>query len=71
MNLGCGRPIKTYEYAQALVRALESNSEIVPIDRPASQFDLYAEIEKARRCIGFEPMTLEQSMKIYANELRT
>lgn len=71
MNLGCGRPIKTYEYAQALIRALESKSDIVPIDRPASQFDLYAEIERARQCIGFEPMTLEQSMKIYANELRT
>ena len=71
MNLGCGRPIRTNEYAQALIRALESKSEIVPIDRPASQFDLYAEIEEARQCIGFEPMTLEQSMKIYANELRT
>ena len=71
MNLGCGRPIRTYEYAEALVRALESKSEIVPIDRPASQFDLYADTEQARRFIGFEPMTLEQSMKIYANELRT
>jgi nucleoside-diphosphate-sugar epimerase len=71
MNLGCGRAIRTYQYAHALVRALESKSEIVRIDRPASQFDLYAEIELARRCIGFEPMTLEQSMKVYANELRT
>ena len=71
MNLGCGRPIRTAEYAQALVRALESKSQIVPIDRPASQFDLYADIEQARRCIGFEPMTLQQSMKIYASELRT
>ena len=71
MNLGCGQPTRTYQYAHALVRALESKSEIVPIDRPAFQFDLYAEIELARRCIGFEPMTLEQSMKVYANELRT
>lgn len=70
MNLGCGRLIKTHEYAQVLVRALESTSEIVPIDRPASQFDLYADIEQARRCIGFEPTPLEQSMKIYADELR-
>ena len=71
MNLGCGRLTRTYEYAEALVRALESRSEIIPTDRPASQFDLYADIEEARRFIGFEPMTLEQSMKIYANELRT
>jgi len=70
MNLGCGRPIKTYEYARVLVRALETRSEIVPIDRPASQFDLYADIEQARRCIGFEPMSLEQSMKVYTDELR-
>jgi nucleoside-diphosphate-sugar epimerase len=71
MNLGCGRPIKTYQYAHALVRALESKSEIVPVHRPASHFDLYAEIELARRSIGFKPMTLEESMRVYANELRT
>ena len=70
MNLGCGRPIKTAEYARALVRALETRTDIVPIDRPASQFDLYADIEQARRQIGFEPMSLEESMKTYADELR-
>jgi len=70
MNLGCGRPIKTYEYARALVQALGARSEIVPIERPASQFDLYADITQARRYIGFEPTPLKQSMKIYADELR-
>lgn len=70
MNLGCGRPIKTLEYAKALVAALGSDSKIVPVDRPASYFDLYADIDKARRQIGFEPLPLEQSMKVYADELR-
>ena len=71
MNLGCGRPIKSLEYAQLLVKQLESKSEIVPVDRPASQTDLYADIERARQCIGFEPMPLAHSMKVYADELRT
>ena len=70
LNLGCGRAITTLEYAKALVEALASDSKIVPIDRQASHFDLYADIEEARRQIGFEPLPLEQSMKRYADELR-
>ena len=70
MNLGCGRPIKTFEYAKALVAALGSDSEIIPVERQSSYFDLYADIEIARRQIGFEPMPLDQSMKVYADELR-
>ena len=70
MNLGCGRPVKTLEYAEALVSALGSASKIVPVARKASQVDLYANIERARRLIGFAPMTLDESMTEYANELR-
>lgn len=70
MNLGCGRPIKTMEYARQLVAALGSDSDIVPVDREASNFDLYADIGEARRQIGFEPLTLSESMKVYADELR-
>jgi nucleoside-diphosphate-sugar epimerase len=70
MNLGCGRDITTLEYAEALVSALGSASKIVPVERRASQVDLYANIERARRLIGFEPMTLSESMTEYANELR-
>jgi hypothetical protein len=32
LNLGCGRRIKTFEYATTLVKALQSQSEIIPID---------------------------------------
>jgi nucleoside-diphosphate-sugar epimerase len=71
MNLGSGRQIRTIEYAKALVEALDSKSEIVPIDRSAAHFDLYADIDIARRLIGFNPTGLHESMKRYANELRT
>lgn len=70
MNLGCGRAITTLEYSQALVEALESDSEIVPVERPASQFDCYADIQLASRIIGFQPTDLRESMRIYADELR-
>ena len=69
LNLGCGRRIKTFEYATTLVKALQSQSEIIPIDRLASQTDLYADIEQARRMIGFAPKSLEESLRVYANEL--
>ena len=70
LNLGCGRRTTTSEWARALVEALDSKSAIVPIDREASEFDLYADISAARRQIAFAPMSLAESMKVYANELR-
>lgn len=71
LNLGCGRRIKTLEYARALVAALESKSDIIPVDRVAPQFDLYADISAARQQIGFAPLSLVDAMKVYADELRT
>ena len=70
LNLGCGQRIKTSEWARALVDALDSKSAIIPVDREASQFDLYANISAARQQIGFAPMSLADSMKVYADELR-
>ena len=70
MNLGCGRPISTEEYAATLIEALGSPSQLVKSDRMASQHDLWADITLARRTIGFEPAELRQSLEAYANELR-
>ena len=70
MNLGCGRAITAIEYAEALVSALGSTSTVVPIDLEAPQENLYADIEHARQLIGFNPMSLEESMTVYAKELR-
>jgi nucleoside-diphosphate-sugar epimerase len=70
INLGCGRRVTTSEYAEALVKAWESESIIVPVDCPVSQFDLYADITKARRLLGFNPRSLEDSMREYRDELR-
>jgi len=70
LNLGCGQRTKTSEWARALVDALDSKSAIIPVDREASQFDLYADISAARQQIAFAPTSLSESMKVYADELR-
>ena len=70
LNLGCGKRITTMEYARALVEALGSKSDITPIDRVTSDFDFYADISAARQQIAFAPMSLAESMKAYADELR-
>ncbi len=70
MNLGTGRSISTLEYAEALVDALESKSHIVLSDRAALQFDCYADIQRARDTIGFQPTELKESLRRYADELR-
>ncbi|HET6974470.1 MAG TPA: NAD(P)-dependent oxidoreductase [Pyrinomonadaceae bacterium] len=71
MNLGCGQSIKTIEWANALLSVLPSDSEIVPVDREAKYFDLYADITVAQERIGFAPTSLADSMKVYADELST
>jgi len=70
INLGCGAPIKTSKWARGLIDALNSHSDIIPVDRPASHFDFYADISEARSKLGFEPMSLPESMSVYVNELR-
>ena len=70
LNLGCGERMQTLEWARALVNALDSKSAIIPVDREASQFDFYADISAARRLIAFTPMSTDEAMKVYANELR-
>jgi len=69
-NLGCGAKLNTTDYARALVSVLNSQSDIIPVDRPTSLFDLYADISRARKELAFDPMSLAQSMNVYANELR-
>ncbi len=71
LNLGCGERRQTLEWARALVDALDSKSVIIPVDREASQFDFYADISAARRLIAFAPLSLDEAMKVYANELNT
>jgi nucleoside-diphosphate-sugar epimerase len=70
MNLGCGRPITSLEYAETLVAALGSTSKIIPVDQPASQFDCWADISVAQRVIGFQPADLRESIRTYVDELR-
>jgi nucleoside-diphosphate-sugar epimerase len=72
LNLGCGRPVTAFEYANTLTEALGSSSQLVPVDhRPASTCDLYADIRNAQREIGFEPQPLAVTMRKYADELRS
>lgn len=70
LNLGCGKRTTTLEYARALVDALGSKSDISTVDRVTSDFDFYADISAARQQIAFAPMSLADSMKVYANEIK-
>jgi len=70
MNLGTGRKISTLEYAEVLVEALGSKSRVVLSDRAASQFDCYADIQRARDIIEFQPTELNESLRIYTHELQ-
>ena len=70
MNLGCGQRLTARQYAEALVEAFDSRSEIIPVDRPVSRPGMYANIERARHLLGFEPPPLATSMQHYAGEFQ-
>jgi nucleoside-diphosphate-sugar epimerase len=70
VNLGCGRRTTSAEYARALVEALESQSPILPVNKPSRAFDLYANISEAQRLVGWSPPALRESMAEYAYELQ-
>lgn len=71
MNLGAGRPRTMRDYAEMVVAALGSRSEVVLDEHPASQpYDLYADISKARREIGFVPTESAEAIRAYLDELR-
>ena len=71
LNLGCGRPLSVLEWTRALVEALNSKSAIIPVDRPTpGRADLYTDIAKAERLIGFSPTPLKETMERYARELQ-
>ena len=71
LNLGCGRPVTTREYAEAIVQAFASHSPLLPVDDCASQrFDIYADIAAARRELRFTPTPLVAALERYAEELR-
>lgn len=70
LNLGCGTKITSHDYVKVLVDVLHSRSTIALVDKlPANYKSQYARITLAKRQINFCPMTLENSLRKYANEI--
>ena len=69
INLGCGEKITVLDYVLELTKALGSDSKIIPLKNP-SKMNFYCDISNARSLIGYEPLGLHDSMKLYAKELK-
>lgn len=70
VNLGSGRPATNRDYARGLVKWLNSRSPISSVAKvPPAMFGVYADVARARRLLGFRPMTLDESLRLYAHEL--
>lgn len=70
VNLGAGRLLTNRDYAVGLIKCLKSRSRVVTVsDTPAGMSDLYADISLARRLFRFRPMTLSESLRLYAHDL--
>lgn len=66
INVGSGQAIPAKRLAEIVCAALESESTIVPIDKPSAQGDFVFNVTHARRTIGFAADNLEQSVHDYA-----
>lgn len=72
LNLGCGQPVLVKTYAENLVTLFGSSTSLLPVDRSSPQdFDIYLDIEAARKEINFNPMDFQSSLKKYVKEIRS
>lgn len=69
-NIGSGQEMSLLELAKLVVKLTDSKSEIIldkkPVDRP---FRFVSDISKARKELGFNPMSVEEGIKAYIDEV--
>lgn len=71
-NLGCGESVTANEFAEKLVHLLGSSSRIILGNRTNNNsFDIYLDIEQARREIKFMPTPWGEALERYVHELST
>lgn len=69
-NIGCGERHTTLDFVTRLTDALKSESPVELEETAAPGYrSFYADISSARQALGYAPMSLEESMEVYANEL--
>lgn len=66
---GSKNSLKMSETAQIIKELLKSDSKIIGVDKPPStDGDVFLDLSKAQRILDFDPMTIEDGLKLYIAE---
>ena len=66
INLGSGQEISILDIAEIITSTLDSNSNIIPINKRGEMENFLFNIEKAKNLLKFKPSNLKESIKKYA-----
>lgn len=65
-SAGSQNSLRMADIAKYIKDFTGSSSRIIPVDKSSStDWDVYIDITKAKRMLGFEPMTIEEGLKKY------
>jgi UDP-glucuronate 4-epimerase len=72
LNLGCGRPVENLDFIRILEQCLGKTAKTIDTPTPPSEpLITYADVSKARRLIGYQPMVpVEQGLRNFIEWLR-
>ena len=67
---GSENSLKLLEIGKLLVNLIDSNSEVVPVDKfPPSDFDVKIDTSKAKKILGFKSLSIEDGLKRYVKDI--
>lgn len=71
INIGNGKKYRVVDYAEALVKALDSKSRILAVDTEAKgSHALHTDISLAKEILNFSPTDLDTALGRYATEIK-
>jgi len=70
--IGSENSLKMADLAEFITKELGSKSQIIPVDIPApTPFNSILDISKAKNRLGFNPLTIQEGLKIYIKEMES
>jgi UDP-glucose 4-epimerase len=71
-TVGSRNSLRMKEIAQIIKKLLLSDSKIIPVDkRCPTDWDVFIDISKAQRTLNFNPMTIEEGLESYTEQMRS
>ena len=69
-NCGSSDSVKMIDIAKTITKLIGSSSTIIPVDKfSPTDWDVFIDISKIKKKLCFQPLSIEQGIKLYLKEL--